>query len=62
LSLLSFESILDSAVITSLDSFPASFRRHQTEQVVARRQEAKFEEHKAKMMLEIAAPFDYSQN
>lgn len=46
----------------NFDCFPASFRRHETERIVVRRQDALLEEHKAKMMQELAAPFDFGQN
>ncbi len=46
----------------NFDCFPASFRRHETEKIVARRQDALLEEHKAKMMQELAAPYDFGQN
>ena len=46
----------------NFDSFPASFRKHETQKIIARRQDALLEEHKAKMMQELAAPFDFGQN
>ena len=62
LNLLSFDNILDSAVMQNFDCFPVSFRKHETEKIIARRQDALLEEHKAKMMQELAAPFDFGQN
>jgi hypothetical protein len=62
LSLLSFENILDSALMQNLDCFPVSFRKHETEKIIARRKDDLLEEQKAKMMQELAAPFDFGQN
>jgi hypothetical protein len=62
LNFLSFENILDSAVMMGFECFPANFRRHETEKITARRQDAFLEEHKSKMMQELAAPFDFGPN
>jgi len=44
------------------DCFPGIFRKHETERIIERRQNTLLEEHKSKMMRELAAPFDFGQN